>query len=175
MLVNGPPASGKTTVGRQLAEQLSWPFLSRDTVKEVLFDALGVPDREANRRLGHASQAIVWALLADFPDAVDAVVEAWFGQPPHDADIAGLAHARVGRFVEVWCQAPAEVLVARYAARVGERHPGHPDLGYVPELLDLAGRAQPMALGPVRRVDTSGIATVDFEAIRAWVWTELAA
>jgi predicted kinase len=65
VLVTGPPASGKTTLARPLASHLGLPLLGKDTIKEALFDALGVGDRAWSRRLGGAratseSRAVVY-------------------------------------------------------------------------------------------------------------------
>jgi predicted kinase len=59
VLVTGPPASGKTTLARPLASHLGLPLLGKDTIKEALFDALGVGDRAWSRRLGGA-RAVVY-------------------------------------------------------------------------------------------------------------------
>ncbi len=173
LLINGPPASGKTSLGLRLARQLALPFLSRDTVKEPLFDVFGTPDRETNRALGRASLEIIWSVIADFPDEVDVIVEAWFGAPPHDDVVAGLKRARIGKIAELWCHAPGDVLAARYAERVGQRHPGHPDASYAPELALLAPQVTAMGIGPVFAVDTSELAQVDLAEIARWMTAEL--
>ena len=67
-LVNGVPASGKSTLARALAASTGWPVLALDTVKEALFDHLGAGDREHNRMLGRASYQAIFAAIGDFPD-----------------------------------------------------------------------------------------------------------
>ena len=173
ILINGPPASGKTTIGLRLAEEVRLPFLSRDTVKERLFDELGKPDRMTNRTWGRASLEVIWSLVAEFPVGIDVIVEAWFGRPPHDEVVAGLRRARVGPTCEVWCHAPGTVLAERYAARVNRRHSGHPDASFAPELARLAGEVSPMGIGPVYSVDTSEMDAVRVDAIADWVRSTL--
>ena len=46
VIITGPPASGKSMLGRELARRLALPLLSKDLFKEVLFDQLGWSDRE---------------------------------------------------------------------------------------------------------------------------------
>ena len=56
ILVSGAPASGKTVLAEELAARLRLPLLSKDRIKETLFDALDVDDGvEWSRRLGYAS------------------------------------------------------------------------------------------------------------------------
>src|SRR5438045_2088765 len=60
VIITGPPASGKSMLGRELARRLALPLLSKDLFKEVLFDELGWSDREWSRRLGTASMALLF-------------------------------------------------------------------------------------------------------------------
>jgi glucokinase len=174
VLVNGIPASGKTTVARAIGTRLSVPVFELDTVKEVLFDELGhrANDRDWGRALGRASIESIWALLARFPPESVVIVEAWFRLPPHDTVLRGLERAGVDRWVEVWCHADTELLVTRYAAR--SRHPGHPAAeDYVDELRSLAAEARPIGLAPCLELDT-GDSAVDLDAVADWAAKGLA-
>ena len=173
ILVNGVPASGKTTMARALGARLELPVLSLDAVKEALYHELGNAggDREYGRSLGRASIQAIWSLIADFPTGSTVVVEAWFRLPPHDVVLEGLARARIDRWVELWCWAPASVLMERYASRT--RDPAHPPASYAAELGQLAGVARPMALGPVLEVETTEMPSVDLDAIARWVQEQL--
>lgn len=46
IIITGLPGTGKTTLGRKLAEEFRLPFISKDDIKEFLFDNLGWKDRE---------------------------------------------------------------------------------------------------------------------------------
>ena len=72
LVITGPPASGKTTVGRQLAARLQIPFLGKDLFKETLFDSLGWQDRDWSRRLGGASMALLFRVAAALLNATRA-------------------------------------------------------------------------------------------------------
>jgi glucokinase len=170
VLVNGVPASGKTTVARGIGARLGLPVLGLDAVKEVLFEELGHrdADRAWGRALNRASIRSIWALVEGFPPGSIVVIDAWFRLPPHDIVLRDLEGAGVDRWVEVWCQAAPGTLVARYRARV--RHEGHPSPeDYVAELDELARVATPMALSPVLAVDTTDPVSIDHDAIARWV------
>lgn len=173
VLVNGIPATGKTSIARAIGARLHVPVLSLDSVKEALFEELGTEDgdREYGRALGRASMLAIWSAVAEFPPDAIVVVEAWFRKPPHDVVLRGLERAGIERWVEVWCHASPDILAARYAART--RHPGHPPASYATELAELAGVAEPMAIAPCLTVDTTDFASVDFDEIGRWVREEL--
>ncbi|MDQ1604330.1 MAG: hypothetical protein QOE01_2175 [Actinomycetota bacterium] len=118
VLVSGPPASGKTTLARQLAPLLGLPLLAKDTLKESMFDSLGASDLEQSRRLGRCA---VDALLALARVSGGAVLEApWY--PDRAGELADLP----GRVVEVFCRVDRETARRRHAGR-RDRHPGHFD------------------------------------------------
>lgn len=77
---------------------------------------------------------------------------------------------------EVHCTAPADVLVARYAARSGSRHAGHLDAQRVEEIQAIVERRNgPLELGPETMVlDTTkpdaDVETVVEVAKRHLVW-----
>lgn len=171
VLVNGVPASGKSTVARTVAAAKGWPLLTLDTVKEAFFAHLGTGDRDYNRLLGKASYQAIFALIGDFPDGAIAAVDAWFGFQPVEVLNEHLARAGIGKVAEVWCHAPAAIIGERYRARLGHRHAGHLGESYIPELIDLAGRAEPLGSFPLFEVDTTS--PLDITALAPWLETAL--
>ncbi len=155
LLVNGVPASGKSSVAAVIARRLALPVLALDTVKEAFFDHLGIGDRDWSRKLGRASYQAIFATIAAFPDGLGAIVDAWHKFVPLDLLEDHLVRAKAGPVVEIWCHAPPEVCAERYSARAGDRHPGHPPASYAAELAGLAARATPIGRWPVIDVDTS--------------------
>ena len=171
VLVNGLPASGKSTVARAISQTEGWPLLILDTIKEAFFAHLGTGDREYNRKLGKGSYQAIFALTGDFPDGATVVVDAWFGFQPLDVLHEHLARAGITQVAEIWCHAPAEVLGERYRTRVEQRPSGHLGVSYVPELVELAKRAQPLGRFPLLEVDTTR--PLDMPAVATWLKGEL--
>ena len=160
LIITGPPASGKSTLGRQLAERLGLALLSKDLFKEVLFDELGWSDREWSRRLGSASMALLFRSALALLEADQSVaMEANFYPEWDTAHLLRLAERSGCRFVQVVCTASAQTLVERYRWRTltGERHPGHTESEDMDESLTRLMNEHWGALeleGPVITVDT---------------------
>lgn len=169
VLVNGVPASGKSTVARAVSKVHGWPLLALDTIKEAFFAHLGTGDREHNRLFGRASYQAIFSLIGDFPDGSTTVMDAWFGFQPIEVLHDHLARAGIDAVAEIWCHAPPYVIGARYSARLARRHSGHLGASYVPELIDLAGRARPLATYPLFDVDTTQ--PLEHPALAAWLAT----
>ncbi len=173
VLVNGVPASGKSSVARVLADARSWPILALDTIKEPFFDHLGIGDREFNRKLGRASYKAMFSIVRDAPDGMTFILDAWFGFQTREVLENHLVHAGVGTTAEVWCHAPPQVLVERYRERLHRRHAGHPGEAFLPELEALARRAEPVRRAAIFDVDTTQ--PLDRERLLDWVDEVLAA
>lgn len=166
ILVNGVPASGKSTVTRHLVDLLDARGipavpLTLDTVKEGLFAHIGTGDRAHNRMLGRASYHAIFASIAAFPPRLLPVVDAWHGFEPPEVLGAHLERAGISDVVEVWCAVRPATAAARYRARAATRHAGHLPESYADELFELAGRARPTGRGPVVTIDTEDALTDD--------------
>lgn len=60
ILVAGMPAAGKSTMAKVISERLKLPAISKDAIKERLFDSVGFQSREEKVNLGIASMGIMY-------------------------------------------------------------------------------------------------------------------
>ena len=161
IIVNGLPGSGKTTLAKQLASELSLPLFRKDAIKETLADGLiSIRPRhetsiEWSQQLGRTSAAVLWRLLSDARG--NAIIESpWLAnlrpivaRELHDMGI--LTHD------EIWCDVPLSVARQRFESRALERHWIHSESSGSTES-DWAvweKIAEPLGLGTVHRVDTT--------------------
>jgi len=179
LIVTGHPATGKTTLARALAHELALPLLSKDALKEALFDALGWRDRAWSRQIGGVALALLYRRAEEQLAAGCAlIVESNFRPDLDTPRMLGLCARQPFRPIQLRCVASSEVMAARYLARIaaGQRHPGHcetPDPDAV-ALMRSLGHVAPLALGGgLLTVDTTHLERLDHAAVLAWTHTAL--
>lgn len=64
ILVTGIPAAGKSTMASHLAEYFGLPVISKDKIKELMYDDIGFQSREEKVKLGIASMNIMYYMAA---------------------------------------------------------------------------------------------------------------
>ncbi|MFE4951366.1 AAA family ATPase [Leifsonia sp. NPDC056665] len=157
VLVVGRPASGKTTVSTAIADRWGLPVVSKDGLKELLFDTLGSGGREWSMALGRASFALLdYVVERQLQAGAAFVVDAAFNAAYEDAKFQSWQAEYGFTAIQVHCTASADELVRRFEerARDGSRHPGHGDHAWVEqfresidddrrEVLDLHGTVLP--------------------------------
>lgn len=160
ILVTGPPAAGKSTLATALAEQLGFPVVDKDVIKEALFDQLGTGDREWSLSLSQASLDVMLRLAQNFEAGIFAGNFSLETAP-------GLAELSSPP-IEVFCRCPTDELVRRIKSR--KRHAGHLDDQTAREVARGVPSSEPLALGgPVLEVDTSR--EVDVARVVDWIRT----
>src|SRR3954447_855384 len=97
VVVTGPPASGKSTLARVLADRLGWPLLAKDAIKERLGREAEPPAAGEARELGREAVRLLLTAATEVDQAVlDSV---WVDRTAAVPRISAL-----GDVVEVFCR-----------------------------------------------------------------------
>lgn len=192
IILSGLPASGKSTVARALQSSFPYPILEKDRIKECLFDTLGFQSHAEKRRLDAAAARILLQtaeviLVSGGSVILDNNFDTAAGEALHT-----LQTRLAPRSVTLLLTADEDVLYKRYLDRdlSHTRHPGHavsdryPPLPGDPEVspMEREGFAQRYLSrgmgrvnwgGPVIRVDTTNLETLDQTALIAQVQSAL--
>jgi predicted kinase len=175
VIVTGPPCTGKTSLARRLAADLGLPLMCKDTIKETLFEVLGVTDRAGSKRLGGASMEVLYTFIeAQLAAGQSCVAEGNFDVGYSTPVLRRLAREYPHTSIQVNCCADPAVLRERFRRRSlsGERHPGHQDhLPRDPSLdAPIPGRTPPLEIrGHVIELDTSDFSALDYPALLAHI------
>ena len=179
IIVTGYPCTGKTTLGLRIAREFHLPFISKDGIKELLFDSLGWSDRQWSKRLGFASYELMFYFLeAQLAAGRSAIVESNFYPEQTNAKFLALQEAHGYKALQILCVTAGGVLYQRFKQRSesGERHPGHVDHQNYEEFSQtlLRGRLEPLAIGgTLIEVDTTDFSLIDYASILAAVGAAL--
>ena len=131
IIVTGMPAAGKSTLANWLAEQLGIPYISKDAIKEILFDALGWSDRQWSQRLGAASIELMYYFARTaLMSGGSIILENTFRPDLASTRLSDLARQANASTIQIICRASTEAVYRRFRQRAeaGLRHPGHLDL-----------------------------------------------
>jgi hypothetical protein len=157
VVVSGIPGSGKTTLGRKLAEALRLPFYDKDDILEGLFESGGIGDVTWRKKLSRQSDEELVRRVTASAGAV--MVSFW--QTEKTGQESGTPVDWIkqlsGRVLEIQCSCDPTLAARRFNER--RRHAGHLDnlkpAANPTEFTRLASSG-PLGVGEVTVVDTSG-------------------
>jgi predicted kinase len=171
VIVSGPAGVGKTTLAGRLAAALGLPLMTKDTLKEALFDTLGSGDVAWSQRLGRASMALLLAFAeANVAAGCSCIIEAPFYAALATPEMVRLLARGPCQPLQIQCYADPAVLAARFRRRMvsGARHPGHLDGARLE--VPRAARLEPLAIGgQVIELDLTDFAMLDYEGLLAQI------
>ncbi|GAA1180160.1 hypothetical protein GCM10009674_17420 [Nesterenkonia xinjiangensis] len=122
MLINGAPASGKSTLARLLAQDRAMTLvLDVDTIRGFLTDW-----QEAPTAAGLAARQLALAMCEIHVSAGhDVIVPQFLQRAPFIDELGAVARRGGARFQEVCLMSSAEQAAAQFAARSQSRDPNH--------------------------------------------------
>jgi predicted kinase len=169
IIINGLPASGKTTLAKRLGADLSLPILSRDIIFETLYTALECDNNSCPPLLGTASFKLLYKIAGALLAAKQPlIIEQFFGRPElRTTEFLELKSLYDFEPVQILCKAEGAALLERYLLRMKglERDGGlqGPEGFEQNKARMLEGELTPLALGgPVIEIDTTTQASFDY-------------
>jgi predicted kinase len=171
IIVTGRPAAGKTTLATWLGQQLMLPVISKDGIKEILFDQLGWRDREWSKMLGRASVELMYYCSQTQLEASKSVIlENAFHPDLASPKLRALKDQYKANALQIICNTDSHVLFERFKQRAesGIRHEGHVDRQSLDELKLNLKQERPLLLdidSHVLQVDTTDFATLRYEVV----------
>lgn len=172
IVVNGPPAAGKTTLAEHLEHALRLPHFSKDRFKERLYEleeserwhAL-LADRAFSARLGATSIGMMFEAAETVLVAGGSViVEANLSRDLAGPVIAAIEERTGCRLLQVLVSAEATTLLERYVERQRseERHFGHLLPGFDEGALANQLPWPALAIDDTIEVDTTDLERLDY-------------
>lgn len=164
LVIQGGAGVGKSTLARKLAADLGLGVLSKDDIKESLFDTLLIDNREESRHLGVAVSRSLYEFIGQMIAAQkDIIVESVFNTSFANEEFKHLCAKYPARYMQIYCFADEETRQKRFMNRIENksRHPRHFDT--LEEYKRASGLAyDPLAIEPVVKIDTTNFSDNDY-------------
>ena len=167
VVVQGGAAVGKTTLARRLANDLQIGLLSKDDIKEALFDTLKISSREESRLLGIAVSRSLYEFMGQMiATGRDLVVESVFNNSFADNEFELMRSKHDANFIQIYCYTDDSTRERRFLERIEShtRNPRHFD-----SIEDFRGSSRlahgPLAINPVIKVDMTEFDDSDYASL----------
>lgn len=171
IIVTGKPAAGKSTLAKWLSQELKLPLVSKDSIREELFDRLGWKDRKWAQELGKASVDMMFYFArAQLAAGHSIIMDNAFYPPVSNPRFQALKAQYNAGSIQIVCDSDRETLFQRFKSRAdsGGRHPGHGDHDVLEELYVYLADPSSQVLdigGAVIEVDTTDFAKISYQKI----------
>ena len=190
IILQGGPATGKTTLGKKVAKEFQFPYFSKDNIKELIFDYIGLPTTPAlfsdntsqntsddenegklsGMKMDEASVAILFQLIeAHIQVKKSCIIDCTFDEI-HSSTFKKLKSKYFFFPIQIYCYADLDVLSQRYKERAEtrERHPGHFDNLLLQSFLEDPSRydLQPIDIeGAMFSINTTNHSSKDYDQL----------
>ena len=175
IIVTGRPGAGKSTLAKWLSKELQIPSVSKDNVREVLFDRLGWEDRKWAQILGRASIDIMFYVAErQLEVGKSLILDNAFDPKLSEGKLEALRTKYLVEIVQIVCNADADTLFRRFEERSisGNRHPGHGDEVVLTEMKTNLARDQSPVMeikSKIIEIDTTDFSKIEYQKILSQV------
>jgi len=171
IIVSGPSCAGKSTLAKKVSEKFQLPLITKDGIKELIFDNLGWSDREWSKKVGGTSSKLLRyfldsMLISKKPVIIENNFKREFDAKPISEMLSKFGY----QSLQIMCQCDGQVLFERFKKRSesSERHPGHNDTKNYEEFKEMLLRGKWDSLdigGELLTLDTTDFENVDYNII----------
>lgn len=157
IVIQGAPGSGKTTLAENLSRRLSYPIVSKDTLKEALGESLTVTTVADSVLIGKAAIAAMYAATSIYLTSDrSCIIESAFVAEFADHDMKQLLQETGAAALQLYCSLAEEERVRRFNARYasGSRHTVHVDALRIGDETDVQQKYRPLDLENSIYLDT---------------------
>lgn len=134
ILITGIPATGKSTLAKYLSEELQIPMISKDQIKELLFDEVGFESRNEKVKLGVASMEIMYYVASQSMRCHQPIILENNFESVSEEGIQTLLKEYGYKAITIRLTGDYRTLYERFLLRncSSDRHPGHVVNDYYP-------------------------------------------
>ena len=158
IIVQGPPGSGKSTLASELAKELEISLISKDVIKEALYDAAPIKTLEDSVVLGRAAIAAMYgAAEVLISMGRSCIVESAFNIQYANSEIEQLVKGKNIDVIQLYCRVDDVNRERRFMNRQAHegRHPVHFDSQRIVDLRADAINFAPLTIERTIIIDTS--------------------
>lgn len=130
VIFTGLPGTGKTSISQHISQSLNLPLMSRDTIKEIMYDQIGIGDKAWSGKLSRATFDIMEYMIEEQLRAGHGLIlESNYMSKLASPYFTALQQRYPFHCVQVVCQTELDILTKRAHERglTDTRHPGHND------------------------------------------------
>jgi predicted kinase len=172
IIVNGLPASGKSTLAKHLSNSLQIPYFGKDDFKELIVDSTGLVDLETTRKFGKVSYEIQFLIARRCLSAgASLIIEGNFTLGNETKVFVEEMRESAFDTYEIQCFAKGDILVERFLTR--DRHQAHTNLSDADYRAYAEGlrveKLPQLGFQQYLEVDTSVPESIDYSAIEGFL------
>ena len=166
IVITGHPGSGKTSVAKAISTMYGIPFISKDTLKECIFDTLGSSDKQWSLKVSAAAHRITDKIIENHLEIGGSIIiESNFKPEIDSTRFTEIIERYNAECLQLLCVASPEVLYERWVGRIeaAKRHEGHTEAISLDEIREnFKEDFSPLNLpGDVVELDTTDFATIE--------------
>lgn len=138
LLITGPPAAGKTTFARAISRATGLPLVTKDGLKELMWDLQPEGERESSREIGRRGMKTLFHIIeSSLTIGRSIIAEANFDRTRASVDIRRIRERIPFHLHVIEMRIDPDTQQRRLEQRLhdGERHPVHDDDRMLEEIL----------------------------------------